>query len=364
MEEIGFVFHSVGGVYWDESVCYQFDADEIDLLESVTAELHEMCLCAVEHVITHNRFEQLAIPEAWWARVRESWRAREPSVYGRFDFSYNGIHPPKLLEYNADTPTALLEASVAQWFWLQDVKLGADQFNSIHEKLIAQWKRVGSSSATETLYFATVGTSDEDITTVEYLRDTAVQAGWSTAFIEIDKIGWWEEKRIFVDQENRPIKRLFKLYPWEWMVREEFAPQMLTGSMAVIEPSWKMLLSNKGLLPILWELYPQHPNLLPAYFTPEKFTAGYVKKPIYSREGANIEITVPGAEFVSKGEYGAEGWIYQGYAPLPVFDAQFYPVIGAWVIGDEPAGIGIREDKTPVTQNTSRFIPHYFMPLE
>ncbi len=364
LEEIGLVFHSIDGVYWDEAVCYEFGADEIDLLESVTNELHQMCLNAVEHVVTHNLFERLAIPEPYRQAVRESWRAREPAIYGRFDFSYDGIKPPKLLEYNADTPTALLEASVAQWFWLRDVKPQADQFNSIHEKLIAQWRCLRPTDSAEIVYFTAIADSQEDAVTVEYLRDTAIQAGWRTEFIDIADIGWWDEKRIFVDMENRPIRRLFKLYPWEWLAREEFAPHLLRGSMAVIEPCWKMLLSNKGLLPLLWELYPNHPNLLPAYFTPERFTNGYVKKPLYSREGANIEVTVPGAEFRSAGEYGAEGWIYQEYAPLPVFDDRFYPVIGAWVIGDQAAGIGIREDTTPITQNTSRFIPHYFQPAE
>jgi glutathionylspermidine synthase len=36
-------------------------------------------------------------------------------LYGRFDLAYRGDGPPKLLEYNADTPTALFEAAVVQW---------------------------------------------------------------------------------------------------------------------------------------------------------------------------------------------------------------------------------------------------------
>lgn len=71
-----------------------------------------------------------------------SWNEEPPAIYGRFDLAYDGIHPPKLLEYNADTPTALLEASVVQWYWLQDVFPKDDQFNSIHEHLVAKWKEL------------------------------------------------------------------------------------------------------------------------------------------------------------------------------------------------------------------------------
>ena len=119
-----------------------------------------------------------------------------------------------------------------------------------------------------------------------------------------------------------------------------------------------MILSNKAILPILWELYPNCPYLLPAYFENDRLTE-YVKKPILSREGANIEL-VRGREIVQQtdGEYGEEGHIYQQLFTLPDFDGN-YPVIGSWIIGQEAAGMGIRESNTLVTDNLSRFIPHY-----
>ena len=65
------------------------------------------------------------------------------------------------------------------------------------------------------------------------------------------------------------MRSVFKLYPWEWMVHEEFADAALArmgdeqGQTVWIEPIWKMMWSNKGILPVLWRLYPDHPNLLP-----------------------------------------------------------------------------------------------------
>jgi glutathionylspermidine synthase len=358
VEELGFYFHSMDGVYWDERACYHFTAGEIDTLEAATTELHKRALEAVARVIEKRDFARFAIPEAFHGWIERSWTAGDASLFGRFDLSWDGTGPPKMLEYNADTPTALLEASVVQWYWLQDVFPHADQFNSLHEKLIERWKVLRAQlPAAGALYFTGDTHSEEDTGNLDYLRDTAMQAGIDARSIDIAGIGW-DGKR-FVDLDNRAMSSLFKLYPWEWMVREEFGKNLIGGSLRVIEPPWKMLLSNKAILPILWEMFPDHPNLLPASFEPGRFATDYVKKPLYSREGANVSITAGGRTVEAPGDYGEEGFIWQAYHELPVFDAN-YTVIGSWIVGEEAAGIGIREDATPITRNSSRFVPHYF----
>lgn len=363
LEEIGFTYHSMDGRYWDESVCYSFTAEEIDMLESVTAELHEMCIEAAGAIIERDWFDRLAIPEHARNLIVDSWNRDEPSLYGRFDFSYDGRYPPKLLEYNADTPTSLIECGAAQWFWLEDVKPDMDQFNSLHDKLIDRWRQIAADGWIKgPLYCSCVKENEEDCCTVEYMRDTAAQAGLDTVFIFTEDIGWDEDRQLFADLDGEEMAALFKLYPWEWLIQEEFSSHIALNKMQLIEPAWKMLLSNKGILPVLWELYPHHPNLLPAYFSTDKFRREYVKKPLLSREGANIVIE-KSQRLISKDEgYGEEGYIYQEYFPLPMFDADNFPVIGSWIVGDEPAGIGIREDDTLITSNMSRFIPHYFIP--
>jgi glutathionylspermidine synthase len=360
LEAVGFGFHSLDGAYWDESACYRFTSEEVDLLEAVTAELHEMSLAAIDAIIERGWLERYAL-ERFADYVAESWRTRDASLYGRFDLRYDGKGPPKLLEYNADTPTSLIEAAVAQWSWLQAVRPKSDQFNSIHEKLIARWQAIRATlpGIPPTVHFTCVRDNEEDVGNIEYLRDTALQVDIDARYIAIEDIGWSEQANAFVDLDNSPIRALFKLYPWEWIAREDFGPNIVRSNLTVFEPAWKILLSCKALLPVLWALYPDHPNLLPAYFEPDKLGERYVRKPLYSREGANVEIHGPRGVFAQPGTYGAEGYIYQAYAPLPEFDGN-YPVIGTWIVDDAPCGMGIREDKTPVTRNTSRFIPHYF----
>lgn len=366
-EAAGFGYHSMDGTYWDESACYAFSADEVDRLEAATEDLHRRCLAAVDVVVKERRMDQFAIPEPFHAMVAESWWRSDPTLFGRFDFSWDGRGEPKMLEYNADTPTALLEASVIQWHWLEDVRPASDQFNSLHEKLIARWQALKPATDCGALWFASVKGNEEDFGNTEYLRDTALQAGWDARALWIEDLGWDPSQQRFVDLDNASVERIFKLYPWERMVREAFAPHLLRQTAHWIEPAWKMLLSNKALLAVLWELNYGHPNLLPAYFTPSHFAGEYVKKPLLSREGANVTLNRRLGAVREPGHYGAEGWVYQGYAPLPAYDsgagsdaAKRYPVIGSWIVGDAAAGIGIREDDSPITKNTSRFVPHYF----
>ncbi len=363
MESIGFHYHSIEGTYWDESRCYVFSGTEIDRLESATAELHEMVLNAAQQVVGSRRYDEFAIPSEWVPVIEQSWNAHRSeqaggfTLFGRMDFSYDGASPPKLLEYNADTPTACLEASVAQWQWLQAVRPDADQFNSLHEQLIAVWQKLRARSIASRVHFTAVADSQEDRGNLEYLRDTAIQAGWQTFSLPVERIGWNGTK--FVDEFNLAIDVLVKLYPWEWLVREDFGPALLASTMQVIEPAWKMLLSNKAILVVLWELYPDHPNLLPAYYEPARLGSKYVKKPKLAREGANVSMVDGPTVNTTEGDYGAEGFVYQAIAPLPKFGDD-YAVIGSWIVGDKPAGIGIREDISPITRNTSRFVPHYF----
>jgi glutathionylspermidine synthase len=366
-EQCGFDFHTIDGErYWDERAYYAFTLDEIERqIEAPSGEIDAMCLELVGRVIGDETYlKRLKIPEAFWPLISESWHRDEASLYGRLDLSFDGRGPAKLLEYNADTPTSIFEAAVFQWTWLEQaierriIPSRADQFNSIHERLIEAWKKLGAGRH---LHLAGMTASTEDTGTLAYLEDTAVQAGLQTTLIDIEDIGLRDDGG-FVDLDDRPIELSFKLYPWEWMFHDAFGAKLATAPTRWIEPPWKIILSNKGVLALLWEMFPRHPNLLPAFFDDDPNAAGlgtsYVRKPIYSREGANVALISKGVTLAEQqGPYGAEGFIRQALAPLPDFSGQ-YPVLGSWLIDYTPCGLSIREDENPITGNTSRFVPH------
>jgi glutathionylspermidine synthase len=363
----GFDFHTIEGeAYWDERAYYAFSLDEIERqIEAPTGEIDAMCLELIGCAMRDDKYlRALKIPEAYWPLISESWHRDEPSLYGRLDLSFDGRGPAKLLEYNADTPTSIFEAAVFQWSWLEQaierhiIPARADQFNSIHERLIEAWKKLGAGRH---LHLAGMTENAEDAGTLAYLEDTARQAGLPTTLIDIEDIGLRDDSR-FVDLDNRPIEFAFKLYPWEWMFHDAFGSELAKAPTRWIEPPWKALLSNKGLLPLLWEMFPRHPNLLPAFFEDDSNAAqlgtSFVRKPLYSREGANVALVSQGVTLVEQqGPYGSEGFIRQALAPLPDFSGQ-YPVLGSWLIDHLPCGLSIREDENPITGNTSRFLPH------
>jgi glutathionylspermidine synthase len=366
-DETGFDFHTIGGErYWDERACYVFTLDEIERqIEEPTAEIDGMCLELVSLAIDDEEYlRRLKIPEAFWPLISESWHRDEASLYGRLDLRFDGPGPAKLLEYNADTPTSIFEAAVFQWTWLEQaierriIPTHADQFNSIHERLIEAWKKLGEGRH---LHLAGATESTEDAGTLAYLEDTARQAGLATTLIDIEDIGWRNDGR-FVDLDDRAIELAFKLYPWEWMFHDAFGARLAKAPTRWIEPPWKAILSNKGILPLLWEMFPDHPNLLPAFFETDpraaSLGASFVRKPLFSREGANIALISDGLTVAEQeGPYGAEGFVRQALAPLPNFSNQ-YPVIGSWLVDHTPCGLSIREDENPITGNTSRFLPH------
>jgi len=357
LENLGFGYHSLEGLYWDESHYYQFSSEEINTIENATAELWQMCLEAVDYVIEKNLWYRFNIPEWFKNYIITSWEEDHPSIYGRFDFGFDGKNL-KLLEFNADTPTSLYEASVVQWYWLQEMYPYKDQFNSIHEKLVDYWKYLKNYMNPHYIYFASL-TNIEDVTNVEYLRDCATQAGFDTEFMAIQDIGWAEDIEEFISGDKTIMEYIFKLYPYEWILDDGFGEKLVKNNFRSqwIEPAWKLLLSSKAILPILWEMYPNHPYLLESYFEP-KHLKDFVKKPIYSREGANVTLfknNIPLEQ--NSGVYGKEGYIYQQLFDLPNFNGN-YPIIGSWVIGQESAGIGIRESVNLITNNQSRFIPH------
>ncbi|GAB7047148.1 glutathionylspermidine synthase family protein [Catenuloplanes indicus JCM 9534] len=415
--------------YWREGARYVFTAAEIAELEHAAATLHEMCVAAGDHIVAtcprrdrtvRSRayldpvctpdvclLARFGVPEFAHAQVIRTWQDGSaetwthadkdldggyppqapdfsPSVYGRFDLRYDGQSPPTLLEFNAQTPTSLLEAAVVQWRWLEQTG-GPDQWNGMHEMLVGAWRRNLAALREArpwlpeklTVHFAyeTGETSGEDRMNTAYLQETCRQAGYDTELIAMSQIGWdtRADRMVFGD---RQLDVVFALYPWEWMWHEEGGRPILRDladpakrGTVWIEPPWRAALwGNKGLLPVLWRLFGDDPErgryLLPAWFAEERpaHVTSYALKPLWGREGASTSLVrdgVPLAE--TPGPYGAEGYVVQALAPLPAFgspDGAMHPVLGVWMVDGEPAGMGIRESAGLITRNDAHFIPH------
>ena len=352
--------------YWNEAAWYEVTMDEVLALEAATEQLWEMCVAAVARMAHDLTDARLGLPPGSLALVRESIRRDEPSVYGRFDLRFDVDGSIKLLELNGDTPTGLVESGVVQWRWLESELPGSDQWNSLHERLIERWTdldRRGALPGHEVHFFYSAAeTTGEEEMTVRYMQDTAAQAGLLTYAHPIEQVGWNPRLGRFLDRDGRPVRNAFKLYPWEAMLGEEFGQVLLARHevepVRWIEPAWKLMLSTKALLPVLWEMYPGHELLLPSYFDEPRELTDWVAKPLHGREGDNIRVHLAdGTEQVQPGAYGAEGFVYQQWAPLPRFDGS-HAMIGSWVVDGQAAGMIVRESDGYITDYYSRVVPH------
>lgn len=377
--------------YWAEALsdpfCAVVSIEEVeDIIECATEELTQLALALVMEVCCSKHsdkyFEQLRIPGIYRDAIRASWKRQERSLYGRFDFAYCG-GVLKLLELNFDTPTSLYEASVFQWLWLEEMVAqcrlpkGSDQFNSIHDRLVGAFK--DTALARDGLHLASLRDFPEDEDTVLYLESCAMAANVETTFLHLDEIGF-DGDGCLIDGHGRKINNLFKLYPWEHLIKEDIDLQnqagggaplarlIAAGRTTFIEPSWKAILSNKAILPLMWQFARGHEYLAETYFDDRSKEAeqlrvrAHVRKPIFGREGGSVSIHTGQSVVERASHYGEEGFILQEYHKLATFKS-YHVVIGSWVVDNQPAGMGMRADKHPITGNTAHFIPHYIEPV-
>ena len=358
--------------YWYEKAAYEFSSPEIDMLAGVTENLHAMAMSATARMVRDPEIlRRVGLPELFWPVIQDSFEDPNTlSMYGRFDLAYGGpgtsCPVPKLLEYNAETPAGLVEAAVTQWNWLEALHPDKDQWCMMHEMLVQFWRTHFEPGAFVHLAYG-AGEPVEDFNTVMYLLDTAVEAGLHPIQLTIENIGFHPDARAFVDAGVTParfIETLFKMYPWDWLLATELAKEIaLPGQQTrFLEPMYKLLTGSKALLPVMWEMFPNHENLLPAYFEDQSGAelSEYVAKPIAGWEGAGVTIVrdFEGVEASLPGGTEGQPKVFQQYQEIPVFDGA-RPVLGTWIVDGRAAGLGIRESDGLITDGSARFVPHY-----
>ncbi len=352
--------HADGTPYLVADAGYALDKTEIDALYDASVELERICLELVHRTVNEDLFDRFALEPLAARLVADSWDRQARNLIGRFDLAWQPGLPPKLIEYNAETPVALVEAARFQAEWCAAAVPGALQFNEIEGRLVEAWRNFGLPRLP--VHFAGSADDAEATLTLDFLAETARAAGFEAVRLDLDAIGWDGEK--FLDAGDRPIRTLFKLYPWAWLVADEFGPNIESSGLVAIEPAWKMLLADKRMLALLWEMFPDHPNLLPASLDPNALKGPAVAKPALGRDGAGVKLHADGLGAAPTGGDAdapdpADGpLVYQALAPL----AKSGPVsvlASTWMVASQPAGLGFREADGDFVGAAARFVPHF-----
>ncbi|ENM4760037.1 glutathionylspermidine synthase family protein [Campylobacter upsaliensis] len=372
LESIGFSWHTDedGSDYLDNRfICVS--KNEANAYYEAANELYDMFIAAAQNVIDNDRFDELGIPFNLIDAIKMSWENEVHwHLYGRFDFA-GGLDgkPIKLIEFNADTPTSLFESAILQWATLKQNNLDEHlQFNSIYESLIDNFKRLITLDESveefeehyrgwKILFSSVAGNKEEELTT-KLLAHIAKDAGFECDFSYVDEVEFGEEG-IFKNGVN--YEYWFKLIPWEEIAIEEgelamLLTQIMRNQKAIIlNPAYTLLFQSKGILKILWELYPNHPLLLESSYEPLQ-GKDFVRKPMFGREGSNISIVKDDVKLQENiGPYGNNKMIYQQYYELNSNENEYYQA-GVF-FAYEGCGLGFRKGGL-IIDNASKFVGH------
>jgi len=375
LEEIGFTWHtdSDNSGYVSDTLV-KITQDEAEAYYEAVNEIYDMYAEAAGYVIENNLFFELGIPFNLVDAIKKSWENDVHwHIYGRFDLA-GGIDgkPIKLLEFNADTPTALFETALLQWAILKENGMDEDkQFNNVYDAIRENFKRLITLFDDTELFderydgwkilFSSVYGNDEEEATTKLLRQMATDAGFNTGFEYLQNVKF-DENGIYDRYENL-YEYWFKLYPWEDIAINE--PELATTlttimqnqAAIILNPAYTLLFQSKGMLKILYDLFPDSPYLLKASFEPLKGMK-YVEKSVFGREGANVKIVGADGSVLSEqsGEYENHKKVYQEYADLPK-DADGAKYQAGVFFAYEACGLGFRKGGE-IMNNMSKFVSH------
>jgi len=375
LESLGFVWHTDNdeSAYISDTLVVISEA-EAEAYYKATNTLYNMYVEAGEYIVENNLFHEIGIPFNLIDAIKESWENDVHwHLYGRFDLA-GGIDGKKikLLEFNADTPTALFETAIVQWAILKKNGLEEEsQFNALYEALVDNFKRLVTLeedvSGFEERYdgwnflFTSVKGNSEEENTVRLLQHIANEAGFNTEFSYIDDIEFSADEGISYNNVNYEL--WFKLIPWEDIALEESDLAMLLTNIIknqkaiIFNPAYTLLFQSKGMLKILWDLYPNHPLLLETSFEPLD-NKRQVEKPIFGREGGSVTIVDEHNQKVLsvEGDYDSHKMVYQAYTELP-YDAEGQSYQAGVFYAYEACGLGFRKGGK-ILDNMSKFVGH------
>jgi glutathionylspermidine synthase len=356
-ESQGYTWHSENGTCsWNEGAAYALTKAEVHNLRATANELYALYLHAAEQVVRQNWWHRLGVPESQGPLLRTSFESGDACLAARFDLMLNEAGDLKLIEFNADVALTLIETSIVQREWLHEVRPTHEQFNDLHASLHDAWRKLGVRH----VHLAWRPRHREIENTIRYMASIVREAGVKASLMALHCLGWDAKQRAFVDSDGEAIRCCYKLYPWAWMLNEDFARRLPAAGCRFIEPTWSHLMASKGMLAVLWELFPDHPALLPCFEDDTRFKeSSFVSKPLFGREGQNITMRSQNAVLQqSGGDFEHEPCIHQAMCVSPRLDG-FIPQFGVWMIHGHATALGIRETDSFIINADSPFTPHF-----
>ena len=322
---------------------------------------------------------------------------------GRFEFAWTA-EGPKLLEFNAETPTFVVElfhmnGQVCKDFGLVDPNVDCQEqlIQAMHSTITASLSWIGMHQRDSiSVVFSSYADRKEERGTVEFYRNLLTSIGdlpYKTSFRGLNELRVTPDCLFTADGERVDV--LYKLYPTEHLIEDEAPDGMPVGlallelvrkrQLAILNPPVAFVLQNKALMAILWamhmvesELFTSEEHMwieqyvLPSYLDAHDvqgqvvFAGAYVVKPVFGREGASITIRT-GQQVVGQSEqhlYENQVKMYQQYVALPTTTVQteegltdVHLIHNCFVVAGIPSAIGVRASQKLILDDNAYFLP-------
>lgn len=375
LDELGFTWHTdKDGTKYVNNELVVITQDEAEAYYQAANTIYDMYVEAAEYVIENNLFFELGIPFNLVDMIKKSWENDVHwHIYGRFDLA-GGIDgkPIKLIEFNADTPTALFETALLQWALLKQNNMDENkQFNNVYEAIQDNFKRLitlfdDTSTFSEhydgwKILFSSVEGNDEEEATTRLLQQIATDAGFNTGYEFLQNVTF-DENGIY-DANGIEYEYWFKLYPWEDISHDE--PELATTlntimqnqKAIILNPAYTLLFQSKGMLKILYDLFPDSPYLLKTSNEPLQGIK-HVEKTMFGREGANTKIIDADGNTKAQtdGPYDNYKKVYQEYVEFAKDENDKKYQSGVF-FAYEACGLSFRKGGE-ILDNMSKFVGH------
>ena len=349
-------------------------------LRRATNELHALFMHATDFVLQDDKLlKNFNIPPSLWPKIHQSWdNRRNQMITGRFDFSVSerGI---KAFEYNCDSASCHMECGKVQGKWAAhfDCDDGIDAGDDLYPELVEAWR---NSNVDGVLHIMQDRDLEESYHAL-FMQSAMDEAGLESKIIHGVSGLSWDADGDITDADGVKIKWVWKTWAWETaldQIRAECeddedklanyqpgeahtnAPRLvdvlLRPDVMVFEPLWTLIPSNKAILSILWQLFPNHPYLLncSTALSDELRQRGYVAKPIVGRCGSNISVYDHRNELLKEttGQFEHQDQIYQEFCKLPHLGG-YNVQVSTFSVDGSYAGSAVRVDPSLVVTSQS-----------
>lgn len=383
-DELQLAYIQANGHIINKDPCQYFtitESAEQELIKA-TNELHLMYLHATDKVLKDDSLLALFdIPKILWPRLRLSWQwRRHQMVSGRMDFCMDerGL---KVYEYNADSASCHTESGLILEEWVKTGYRGTghNPAEGLLEELTGAWKH---SSARPFVHIMQDNDAEEDYHAL-FMQRSLMQAGFDTKILHgLGELSWDSAGQL-IDNDGRAVNCVWKTWAWETAIEQirevsetEYAAVpirtghplgevrlidvLLRPEVLVFEPLWTVIPGNKAILPVLWQLFPNHRYLLDTDFEVNNLLSktGYAVKPIAGRCGSNIDLVSHHDELLDKtsGKFVDRKNIYQQLWCLPKVDGKYIQVC-TFTVGGSYGGTCLRGDDSLVIKKESDIEP-------